>query len=61
MAHLGVARARARAGDVDGSRRAYEELLAIWNNADSDFEPLAAARAEYERLISTAAAPKPNR
>jgi eukaryotic-like serine/threonine-protein kinase len=61
LAHLGVARARARSGNVDGSRKAYDELFAIWQDADEDFEPLAAARAEYERLISTAPAPKPSR
>ncbi len=50
MAHLGLARARARLGDVAGSRKAYEELFAIWRGADADFAPLAAARAEYDRL-----------
>jgi hypothetical protein len=50
MAHLGLARARARLGDVVGSRKAYEELFAIWKGADADFAPLAAARAEYDRL-----------
>lgn len=50
LAHLGIARARARAGDVEGSRRAYEELFAIWKAADEDFAPVVAARAEYRRL-----------
>jgi eukaryotic-like serine/threonine-protein kinase len=50
LAHLGMARAKARKGDADGSRRAYEELFRIWNGADADFAPLIAARAEYGRL-----------
>jgi len=54
LAHLGLARARARAGDVAGSRRSYEDLFAIWKNADAGFLPLADARAEYDRLTSTA-------
>jgi predicted Zn-dependent protease len=52
MAHLGLARARARAGDAAGSRRAYEDLLTIWSAADAGFAPLAAARAEYTRLTT---------
>ncbi len=47
LAHLGLARARAGAGDADGARRGYEDLFKIWQNADADFAPLLAARAEY--------------
>ena len=47
LAHLGLARARAGAGDADGARRGYEDLFEIWQNADADFPPLLAARAEY--------------
>jgi tetratricopeptide (TPR) repeat protein len=50
LAQWGVARAKARLGDVDGSRHAYDELFAMWKTADADFEPLLAARKEYERL-----------
>ena len=50
LAQLGLARAQARLGDIDGSRRAYEELFAIWKAADADFAPLLAARAEYAAL-----------
>lgn len=52
MAHLEIARARARSGDIAGSRRAYEDLFQIWKGADPDFRPLAAAHAEYEHLTS---------
>lgn len=50
MSQLGMARARARAGDQVGSRRHYQVLFAMWKRADADFPPLAAARVEYERL-----------
>ena len=40
LAQLGIARARARAGDTAGSRRAYEELFTIWHAADADLWPL---------------------
>jgi eukaryotic-like serine/threonine-protein kinase len=36
LAHLGIARAQARAGDIDASRRAYETLFAVWQTADPD-------------------------
>ena len=57
LAHLGLARAHARAGDRAASRRAYEDLLAIWKNADADFAPLAAARAEHARLATKTTVP----
>ena len=50
LAHRGIARARARIGETDASRRAYEELFTIWQNADPDFPPLLSARAECARL-----------
>ncbi|HET7699092.1 MAG TPA: protein kinase [Vicinamibacterales bacterium] len=52
MARLGIARAHARAGDAASSRRAYDELFAIWKHADAGFVPLAAARGEYAALSS---------
>ena len=42
LAQLGLARARAGAGDADGARRGYDELFKIWKNADADFAPLLA-------------------
>ena len=50
LARLGIARVRARTGDSEGSRRTYQELFAIWKDADADFPPLVRARAEYDRL-----------
>jgi eukaryotic-like serine/threonine-protein kinase len=46
MAHLGLGRALAAAGDFDGSRRAYDDLFEIWQNADADLPALVQARAE---------------
>jgi tetratricopeptide (TPR) repeat protein/predicted Ser/Thr protein kinase len=57
LAHLGIARAQARLGNVDASRRSYEALFAIWKRADADFTPLVAARAEYARLARSATRP----
>lgn len=42
---LGLARAAARAGDVATSRKAYEQFLANWANADPDLPEIAEARA----------------
>jgi serine/threonine protein kinase/tetratricopeptide (TPR) repeat protein len=53
LAHLGLARASARSGDIAASRKAYEELFAIWKSADAEFHPLVAARGEYARLATT--------
>jgi DNA-binding winged helix-turn-helix (wHTH) protein/tetratricopeptide (TPR) repeat protein len=47
LAHLGLARAAALTGDLDKSRREYEELLALWKDADPDIPLLREARDEY--------------
>ena len=47
LAQLGRARAAARTGDVDESRKAYEALLALWKDADPDLPLLRAAQREY--------------
>jgi tetratricopeptide (TPR) repeat protein len=41
---LGLARARAKAGDAAGSRKAYEQLLQNWRNADPNLPELKEAR-----------------
>ena len=46
LAHLGLARAAVLAGDTVRARAAYNELLALWKNADADFPPLLAAKNE---------------
>jgi serine/threonine protein kinase/tetratricopeptide (TPR) repeat protein len=50
LAHLGLARASALAGDVAGSRKAYQDFLAIWKDADAGLPVLIAAKKEYQRL-----------
>jgi eukaryotic-like serine/threonine-protein kinase len=59
LAYLGVARAAARDGDEDGSRRAYEALLTLWQDADGDVPIVRAARREYrQHSVPRAAASK---
>jgi tetratricopeptide (TPR) repeat protein len=50
LAELGLARALALSGDVPASRKAYEELLASWKDADPDLALLQKARDEYQKL-----------
>jgi eukaryotic-like serine/threonine-protein kinase len=50
LAHLGLARAHAMAGDTAKARAAYQEFLALWKDADPDIPILKQARAEYARL-----------
>ncbi len=50
LAHLGLARAAALAGDTSEARKAYEAFLSLWNGADSDLRPLQEARREYATL-----------
>jgi eukaryotic-like serine/threonine-protein kinase len=55
VSSLGLARARTLAGDLDGSREAYERFLAQWLNADPDVAVLREARQEYAHLKRRAA------
>jgi DNA-binding SARP family transcriptional activator len=50
LARLQLARALARSGDTVKAKRAYDDLLTLWKNADPDMPMLKAARAEYARL-----------
>jgi tetratricopeptide (TPR) repeat protein len=50
LAHLGLARAAAITGDVAGSRKAYQDFLALWKDADADLPILIEAKKEYARL-----------
>jgi DNA-binding winged helix-turn-helix (wHTH) protein/tetratricopeptide (TPR) repeat protein len=50
LAQLGLARAHALAGNVGGSRVAYEDFLALWKDADPEVPILKQAKAEYAAL-----------
>jgi len=50
LAYLGLARAFAQIGDTAKSRKAYEDVLAWWKDADPEVPAVKQARAEYARL-----------
>jgi serine/threonine protein kinase/tetratricopeptide (TPR) repeat protein len=50
LSHLGLARAKAMLGDKAGARTAYQDVFAIWKDADPDLPPFVAAKAEYVKL-----------
>ena len=50
LSKLGLARARALAGDTAGARTAYQDFFAFWKDADSDIPVLQQAKAEYAKL-----------
>jgi eukaryotic-like serine/threonine-protein kinase len=50
LSYLGLARAYNLGGDASKSRKAYQEFLALWKDADPDIPILKQAKAEYARL-----------
>jgi eukaryotic-like serine/threonine-protein kinase len=50
LAHLGVGRGWALAGDKAKARTEYQNLLALWKNADPNIPLLKQAKAEYAKL-----------
>ena len=50
LAHLGLARAHALAGDTVEARKAYQTFFETWQEADEDIPILLEAREEYERI-----------
>jgi predicted Zn-dependent protease len=50
LAHLGLARALALAGDILASRAEYQEFFALWKEADADLPVLRLAHNEYTGL-----------
>ena len=50
LAQLGLARALAAQHDSAGARTAYQDLFAMWKNADPDLPVLKEAKAEYAKL-----------
>jgi hypothetical protein len=49
LAHLGVARAYAMRGNVGKAKTAYQDLFALWKDADLDIPILKRSKAEYAR------------
>ena len=52
LAHLGLARSAAAAGDTARARKAYQDLLALWKDADPDLPVFKEAQEEYQKLGS---------
>jgi eukaryotic-like serine/threonine-protein kinase len=50
LAHLGLGRAYALAGDSAKARTAYQDFLTLWKDADPDIPILKQAKAEYAKL-----------
>jgi tetratricopeptide (TPR) repeat protein len=50
LAQLGLARAAALSGDTATSRKAYQDFLAMWKDADPDIPVYREAKAEYTKL-----------
>jgi serine/threonine protein kinase/tetratricopeptide (TPR) repeat protein len=50
LAHLGLGRAYAIAGDSAKAKIAYQDFLALWKDADADIPILTEAKSEYARL-----------
>lgn len=57
LSRLQLARALLAAGDPDGARRSYEQVLAYWKDADLDLPVYQQAKAEYAALDKRARAP----
>jgi tetratricopeptide (TPR) repeat protein len=50
LAHLQLARAYTRLGDMTKAKSAYQDFLTLWKDADPDIPILTQAKAEYARL-----------
>jgi eukaryotic-like serine/threonine-protein kinase len=50
LAHLGLARSFALAGDIAKSRAAYNDFFTIWKDADPNIPVLLQARSEFAKL-----------
>jgi hypothetical protein len=50
FARLQLARALALSGDTDKAKRVYDDLFALWKDADAAIPLVKEARAEYARL-----------
>jgi tetratricopeptide (TPR) repeat protein len=53
LAHLGIARSAKLDGDIAKSRKAYQDFLALWKDADPDIPILIEAQKEYAELLKS--------
>jgi hypothetical protein len=53
FAELQLARAYAMQGDTVSARKAYQDVLAVWKDADANYAPAQQARAEYAKLTGS--------
>ena len=50
LAHLGMARGYALAGDTTKARTKYQDFFNLWKDADPDIPILKEARVEFQKL-----------
>jgi predicted Zn-dependent protease len=50
LSYVGLARAALLAGDKARARKAYQDFLQLWKDADKDIPVLVEAKKEYDRL-----------
>ena len=50
LSYLGMARGLALEGKTEKAKKAFEDFLELWKNADSDIPVLAQSRREYAAL-----------
>jgi eukaryotic-like serine/threonine-protein kinase len=56
LSQLGLARTYAAQGNLENSRKAYNDFFTTWKDADPDIPILRQAKAEYKKLTATASA-----
>jgi eukaryotic-like serine/threonine-protein kinase len=56
LSQLGLAQAYAKQGDLENSRKAYNDFFATWKDADPNIPILKQAKAEYTKLSAPAPA-----
>ena len=59
LAQLGLARTYAAQGNLENSRKAYDDFFTTWKEADVDIPILRQAKAEYKKLPATASVTDP--
>ena len=50
LAYLQLGRAKIMSGDKESARKAYQDFLSLWKDADPDIPVLREAKAEYAKL-----------